>query len=80
MLLWALTASGQIQMHKADGWQTLDKPIEPMTLDLAAWSGANHTTRRSPPENFHHFRDTTDVTRRCFLVMQFSLTEPRPGQ
>ena len=36
MLLWALLASGQIQMRKVDGWQTLDQPIEPMTLDLAA--------------------------------------------
>jgi len=36
MLLWALLASGQITMRKVDGWQTLDKPIEPMTLDLAA--------------------------------------------
>ena len=36
MLLWALLASGQITMRKIDGWQTLDKPIVPMTLDLAA--------------------------------------------
>jgi transposase-like protein len=36
MLLWALLASGQISMRKVDGWQTLDKAIEPMTLDLAA--------------------------------------------
>ena len=36
MLLWALLASGQITMRKVDGWQTLDKPIEPMHLDLAA--------------------------------------------
>ena len=36
MLLWALLASGQITMRKVDGWQTLDKEIEPMTLDLAA--------------------------------------------
>jgi len=36
MLLWALLASGQITMRKVDGWQTLDKPIKPMTLDLAA--------------------------------------------
>ncbi len=36
MLLWALLASGQITMRKVDGWQTLDKPIEPMSLDLAA--------------------------------------------
>ena len=36
MLLWALLASGQISMRKIDGWQTLEKPIEPMALDLAA--------------------------------------------
>jgi transposase-like protein len=35
MLLWALLASGQISMRKVDGWQTLDKAIESMTLDLA---------------------------------------------
>lgn len=36
MLLWALLASGQITMRKVDGWQNLDKPIKPMTIDLAA--------------------------------------------
>jgi putative transposase len=36
MLLWALLASGQIQMHKVDDWETLSQPIEPMPLDLAA--------------------------------------------
>ena len=36
MLLWALLASGQITMRKVDGWQTLDKPIKPMTIVLAA--------------------------------------------
>ena len=36
MLLWALLASGQIQMRKVDGWETLSHPIEPMPLDLAA--------------------------------------------
>jgi putative transposase len=36
MLLWALLASGQIQMRKVDGWETLSQPIEPMHLDLAA--------------------------------------------
>jgi len=29
MLLWALLASGQIQMRKVDGWETLSQPIEP---------------------------------------------------
>ena len=36
MLLWALMASGQIQMRKVDGWQTLSQPLIPMPLDLAA--------------------------------------------
>lgn len=36
MLLWALLASGQIQMRKVDGWETLSQPLEPMALDLAA--------------------------------------------
>ncbi len=36
MLLWALLASGQIQMRKVDGWETLCQPINPMPLDLAA--------------------------------------------
>jgi transposase-like protein len=36
MLLRALPASGQIQMRKVDGRETLSQPIEPMPLDLAA--------------------------------------------
>lgn len=36
MLLWALMASGQIQMRKVDGWETLPQPIAPISLDLAA--------------------------------------------
>ena len=36
MMLWALLASGQIQMRKVDGWETIDQPIAPMTLDLVA--------------------------------------------
>lgn len=36
MLLWTLLASGQIRMRKIDVLQALDKPIEPMLLDLAA--------------------------------------------
>jgi putative transposase len=36
MLFWALLASGQINMRKVDGWQTLStKPID-QTIDLAA--------------------------------------------
>ena len=36
MLFWALLASGQIQMRKVDGWQTLGQPVAPMPLDQAA--------------------------------------------
>jgi len=36
MLLWALLASGQIQMRKVNGWETLAQPIQPATLDRAA--------------------------------------------
>ncbi len=36
MLLWALLASGQIQMRKVDGWETLSQPISRSSLDLAA--------------------------------------------
>ncbi len=36
MLLWALLASGQITMRKVDGWETLAKPLAPMSLDRAA--------------------------------------------
>jgi len=36
MLLWALLASGQIQMRKVDGCETLLQPLQPMPLDLAA--------------------------------------------
>lgn len=36
MMLWALLASGQIQMRKIDGWETLDQPLKAMVLDLAA--------------------------------------------
>jgi hypothetical protein len=31
MLLWALLASGQINMRKVDGWQTLSTPIKQTT-------------------------------------------------
>jgi len=36
MLLWALMASGQIQMRKVDGWETLAQPVAAHTLDRAA--------------------------------------------
>jgi hypothetical protein len=36
MLFWALLASGQINMHKVDGWQTLAiNPVD-QQIDLAA--------------------------------------------
>jgi putative transposase len=36
MLFWALLASGQINMRKVDGWQTLAaKPVDQL-IDLAA--------------------------------------------
>ena len=36
MRLWALLASGQIQMRKVDGCETLSQPLESMLLELAA--------------------------------------------
>ncbi len=36
MLLWALLASGQIQMRKVDGWETLGPTSRPLPIDLAA--------------------------------------------
>jgi putative transposase len=36
MLLWALLASGQINMRKVDGWQTLATTIIDQPIDLAA--------------------------------------------
>ena len=36
MLFWALLASGQINMRKVDGWQTLATPLIAQPIDLAA--------------------------------------------
>jgi putative transposase len=36
MLFWALLASGQINMRKVDGWQTLAKRTIDPPIDLAA--------------------------------------------
>ena len=36
MLFWALLASGQINMRKVDGWQTLAKKPSDQSIDLAA--------------------------------------------
>jgi len=36
MLFWALLASGQINMRKVDGWQTLATKIADQTVDIAA--------------------------------------------
>ena len=35
MLFWALLASGQITMHKVDGWQSLAERPSDQTIDLA---------------------------------------------
>jgi hypothetical protein len=36
MVLCALLATGQITMRMVAGWQTLDRRIEPTTIDLVA--------------------------------------------
>ena len=36
MLFWALLASGQINMRKVDGWQTLATTTIDQPIDLAA--------------------------------------------
>ena len=36
MLFWALLASGQINMRKVDGWQTLGTKLSNQTVDIAA--------------------------------------------
>ena len=36
MLFWALLASGQVNMRKVDGWQTLAAPPSDQPIDLAA--------------------------------------------
>ncbi len=36
MLFWALLASGQINMRKVDGWQTLNMKVADSQIDLAA--------------------------------------------
>ena len=36
MLFWALLASGQINMRKIDGWQTLATKLIDQPIDLAA--------------------------------------------
>jgi hypothetical protein len=58
MLLRALLASGQIQMRKVDGCETLSQPIEPTPLDLAARETDTSHAQRPPPGNFHQLRDT----------------------
>jgi putative transposase len=35
MLFWALLASGQINMRKVDGWQTLATNLIDQPIDLA---------------------------------------------
>ena len=36
MLFWALLASGQINMRKVDGWQTLSTKLIDQQIDIAA--------------------------------------------
>jgi putative transposase len=36
MLFWALLASGQINMRKVDGWQTLSTKLIDQRMDIAA--------------------------------------------
>jgi len=36
MLFWALLASGQINIRKADGWQTIAENFIAQPIDLAA--------------------------------------------
>jgi|SRR5262252_605169 len=36
MLFWALLASGQINMRKVDGWQTLSSKLIDQPIDVAA--------------------------------------------
>ena len=36
MLFWALLASGQINMRKVDGWQTLSTKLIDQPIDIAA--------------------------------------------
>ncbi len=36
MLFWALLASGQINMRKVDGWQTLSTKLIDQQMDIAA--------------------------------------------
>ena len=50
MLFWALLASGQINMRKIDGWQTLATKTIDKPIDLAAWRSLAAATTRSLPK------------------------------
>jgi len=50
MLFWALLASGQINMRKVDGWQTLATKTIDKPIDLAAWRSLAAATTRSLPK------------------------------
>lgn len=54
-VLWTLLASGQIQMRKADGWETLPQLLDPMAIDLAARSVACSHARSAPPGDLTAF-------------------------
>jgi hypothetical protein len=50
MLFWALLASGQINMRKVDGWQTLaTKPVD-QPIDLAAETIPSCSRKNAPSE------------------------------
>jgi hypothetical protein len=51
MLFWALLASGQTNMRKVDGWQTLaTEPID-QPIDLAAWNDSLTLPEIAPPNS-----------------------------
>src|SRR5262249_7285793 len=61
MLFWALLASGQINMRKVDGWQTLatkpiDQPIDlaacPDTLEMPEIASPNSNTTRDGTSSY----------------------------
>jgi hypothetical protein len=76
MLFWALLASGQINMRKVDGWQTLatkpiDQPIDPLPDRVLSkcrrsrHTEFQHNSRRHPPRRSG--RERTQLTTRWQL-------------
>ena len=68
MLLWALLASGQINMRKVDGWQTLSTKLIDQPIDLRLKRYLHAIGDRATP-NSNRFPDATSsaVLRRAFL-------------